>query len=75
MLQVIVTAKDRGLPTSKQATNRATVVVTVVRNENDPIFFNKTYSAYIRQDVPAGQSVITVQASDSDSAVSIDTDI
>ena len=70
VLQVIVSARDRGLPTSKQATNRVTVQVTVVRNENDPIFFNRTYNAYIRQDAPSGQNVISVQAADSDTAVS-----
>ena len=69
--QVIIAARDRGMPTVKQAVNRARVQVNVVRNTNDPIFFNRTYTATIRQDVPTGHQVATVAARDADTAVSI----
>ena len=44
--------------------------VRVVRNENNPIFFEDVYNAEIRQDAPSGTSVVTVQARDDDTAVS-----
>ena len=71
-LQPTVMARDLGLPTPRQSTNRATVIVNVVRNENAPIFFNQTYNAVVRQDVPNGHNVITISASDADTAVSYD---
>ena len=49
---------------------RASIRVTVVRNENSPVFFNDTYTVTIRQDVPSGTQIATVRAQDADTAVS-----
>ncbi len=48
---------------------RATVTVTVVRNENSPVFFNESYAVTIRQDVPSGTQIQTLNARDADTAV------
>lgn len=44
--------------------------VAVVRNENSPVFFNDTYEVTIRQDVPSGTQIASVNARDLDTAVS-----
>ena len=69
-VQLSVTARDAGVPNSRPSSNRATVIVTVIRNEKTPIFFKKSYTATLKQDVPVGTDVVTVAASDKDSAVS-----
>lgn len=68
--QLEIEAKDSGLPTTRSSTNRARVTVTVVRNNNSPIFFNTSYSATIRKDAQVGSQVVVVQATDQDQAVS-----
>ena len=68
-LQLSVSAKDKGLPTPRLATNQATVQINVIRNEKDPIFFQDTYSASLEQNKPVGTQVVTVKASDADTAV------
>lgn len=68
--QLSVLATDLGKPNALQSSNRATVNVDVIRNENAPIFFSSTYEASIRQDIAVTTTITTVSASDEDTAVS-----
>ena len=67
--QLYISSKDAGRPTVRESSNRAHVTVDVVRNQHDPIFFEDSYAATIRKDLPNGASVITVAAQDADTAV------
>ena len=64
-----MSAKDRGLPTPRLASNQASIQINVIRNEKDPIFFQETYSASLEQNKPVGTQVVTVKAEDADTAV------
>lgn len=66
--QIQIAAADQGVPV-RQASGTATLVVTVTRDLYDPIFFPANYQARIDQNVPVGTSVMTVSASDADTAV------
>ncbi|KAI0235644.1 Cadherin-99C [Lamellibrachia satsuma] len=63
-----ISAKDKGLPTPRLATNRATVKIKVIRNKNAPIFFHDSYSASLAQNKPVGTAVKKVEAKDGDTA-------
>ena len=53
------------------ADNRATVNVFVLRNKQPPIFFTDVYNVTIREDVSINTEVVTVSATDADTAVSL----
>ncbi|WAQ96421.1 FAT4-like protein [Mya arenaria] len=64
--QFEVTLSDQGQPQSRTALDRATVTVTVTRNEFSPLFFNSTYYTTILESTSIGNSVMTVSAQDQD---------
>ena len=64
-----MTLSDQGRPTIRTATQRATVTITVTRNQFDPLFFNATYYTTILESVSVGTSVMTVSAQDPDTNV------
>lgn len=67
--QLYIQARDQGLPTSQESSNRAQVTVNVIRNEHSPMFFESSFDETIRQDAPVGSSLLTLAAQDADTAV------
>ena len=63
--QLTVVAKDQAEPPQEV---RATVVITVIRNPNGPKFYQNFYNVTVSEYRPVRSSVITVAASDKDSA-------
>ncbi|XP_052799205.1 protocadherin Fat 4-like [Mya arenaria] len=60
-----VYARDFGTP-QLQSQNFATVTITVIRNENCPVFYRAPYAADISQSLSSGTSVFRVTATDAD---------
>lgn len=63
--QLNVLARDLGTP-QLQSTNAATVTITVLRNNNGPIFQQTPYRKDISQNINSGTSVFRVTATDAD---------
>jgi len=63
--QLILSAVDGGTP-QLSASISATVIVSVLRNQNPPQFFNTPYSRSIQGNQATGVSIIAVTASDAD---------
>ncbi|XP_062381352.1 protocadherin alpha-3-like [Sardina pilchardus] len=67
LIQLVLTALDGGKP---PRSGTAKIVVNVIDvNDNIPIFSKPLYKAQISENVPAGTSVITVQANDLDEGI------
>ncbi|KAF2367299.1 Cadherin [Trinorchestia longiramus] len=64
VIQLVVTARDRGKP-SMASVAAITVQITDVNN-NPPKFSSETYTARVREDASRGQAVTRVSASDMD---------
>ncbi|WAQ95445.1 FAT4-like protein [Mya arenaria] len=60
-----VYARDFGTP-QLQSQNFATVTITVIRNENCPVFSGAPYAADLSQSLSSGTSVFRVTATDAD---------
>ncbi len=65
-----IVSKDRGTP--QLTSDRATVTIQVVRNDNAPNFDKNVYTASINQNQNTGQRVAQVKAEDADPEVCID---
>ena len=63
VLQVV--AADNGVGVSLSGTAEITVYLTDI-NDNDPVFQPSTYSKTLTEELPAGQSVAIVTATDRD---------
>ena len=69
-LQVLISARDLGVPTSCVASRNATVTVKVRRNENAPVFSNDgSYRAEVTETLGVNNRVTVVSTSDKDSEV------
>ena len=66
VFQISVSVRDRGLPSPRTASTNAVVTVTVLRNENPPIFFSQSYEVSLSENVAIGTSVLEITASDAD---------
>lgn len=62
---LVVVARDLGLPQSRRVTTTVSVSVTDV-NDNPPIFQPDFYTVQLREDLPGGEDVVQVLASDAD---------
>ena len=62
---LVVTASDRGIPQSRTDTTTINITVSDV-NDNAPIFRPNSYSVLLREDLPVGQNIVRVFASDAD---------
>ena len=62
-----MTASDQRIPGKSDV---ATVFVTVIRDNQDPVFTLPNYEATIVETSPVSSSVITVEATDADLSVS-----
>lgn len=69
--QLTVYARDYGTP-RLQSFEFATVTITVIRNNNGPVFQNVPYSRTISQSISSGTSVFKVTATDADVVSSVD---
>lgn len=70
VLQIRISVSDQGQP-PRTATNQAVVNITIIRNQQAPIFFNSEYSVTIQETASIGSNVQTVSASDADTSVCI----
>ena len=70
VFQIQVQASDKGIPANRTSLANGFVTVNVLRNTNPPIFFSTAYETTIAETAAVGFSVLTVQASDSDTDVS-----
>ena len=69
-LQVLVSARDLGVPSSCVTSRNATITVRVRRNENAPVFSNDgSYRAVVTETLGVGNRVTVVSTSDRDSEV------
>ena len=68
-VQIRISVSDQGQP-PRTATNQAVVNVTIIRNQQAPIFFSAEYRVTIQETASIGTSVQTVSASDADTSVS-----
>ena len=68
-LQLTITGRDLGSP-SRAATNSATVVVSVFRNNNAPVFIQTPYTVTVDKNTIDNSNIFTVSAVDADSRVS-----
>lgn len=69
-VQIRLSLSDQGQP-PRSASNQAVVNVTIIRNQQAPIFFSSEYRVTIQETASIGTSVQTVSASDADTNVSI----
>jgi hypothetical protein len=65
IFQLTVVAKDNGEP---QRSTVATILVTVVRNPNGPVFISSYYNRTIGEYTPIRNVVVDVTAEDADPA-------
>lgn len=68
-LQLTVTGRDLGSP-SRAATNTATVIVSVFRNNNAPQFIQTPYITTVDKNTVDNSNIFTVSAVDADTRVS-----
>lgn len=69
-VQIRISLSDQGQP-PRSASNQAVVNVTIIRNQQAPIFFSSEYRVTIQETASIGTSVQTVSASDADTNVSL----
>ena len=62
---LVVRAQDRGTPRTRRDMTTITITVSDV-NDNVPIFRPNSYSVQLREDLPVGQNVVRVIATDAD---------
>ena len=62
---LVVRAQDRGTPRTRRDMTTITITVSDV-NDNAPIFRPNSYSVQLREDLPVGQNVVRVIATDAD---------
>lgn len=67
---VIIRAADNGNP-PLSAPNTCIVTITVIRNQNPPVFINTPYDTTIARTATAGLKVVQVAATDADLQVKI----
>ncbi|KAK3584482.1 hypothetical protein CHS0354_018067 [Potamilus streckersoni] len=66
-VQIIVTGADNGLP-SRSSFNQAVVNISIIRNENDPVFIGTPYQTTIPETAAIdGSTILRVTALDPDS--------
>ncbi|KAL3878042.1 hypothetical protein ACJMK2_035678, partial [Sinanodonta woodiana] len=66
-VQIIVTGADNGLP-SRSSFNQAVVNISIIRNENDPVFISTPYNTIIPETTAIdGSTILRVTAADPDS--------
>ena len=63
--ELVVRARDRGSPQRKSVTTTIPITITDV-NDNPPVFQPSSYSVLLREDLPVGEDVVEVLASDAD---------